>query len=359
MVHLPPPVNGVTVMGEQVVHSARIRDRFRLSVLPLRSSASIADIGRLRPGKALRIATQALGLAWRCLLQRPALVYFTLTPNGKAFYRDLLYVGIMRLLGVRRLYHLHGKGISKSLNGPVSRVLYRLAFARSEVILLSPLLYDDASVVLKRSQCHFLANGIADPWSGNGKPSVPGNGVPRILFFSNLVVSKGLFVLLEALALLKENGVPFRASFAGAWESPAVEAEFNRIAAERGLDRLIEMCGPRYGDDKRHTFAAADIMAFPTHNDAYPVVVLEAMSHGLPVVSTYEGAIPDMIQDGVTGFLVPTQNPHLVADRLALLLNDADLRDRMGRAGRQRYLEGFTSTVFEANLTAIFEACCR
>jgi len=359
MAHLPPPVNGVTIMGEQVVNSHLLREHFQLEVLPLKSASSIEDIGKLRPAKLLLIVSQVRDLARHCLVRRPELVYFTLTPNGRAFYRDLLYVAIMKLCGARRLYHLHGKGIAQAMTGPLKKALYTWAFQGAQVVLLSPSLYEDASQVVKRKQCHFLANGIVDPLKGRETDTVHRDGVPRILFFSNLFVNKGIFILLEALKLLKQRGVPFRASFAGAWESKAVETEFGKILHENQLQELTEFCGPRYGDDKWRTFAEADIMAFPTYNDAYPLVVLEAMGHGLPVLATYEGAIPDMIQDSVTGFLVPRLNPLIVADRLALLLTDRGLRERMGKAGRERYLSQYTLGHFEENLCSILEKCIK
>jgi glycosyltransferase involved in cell wall biosynthesis len=290
-------------------------------------------------------------------LHRPALVYFTLTPNGKAFYRDLLFVAIMKLFRVRRLYHLHGKGISRALSGEVARICYTWAFDGADVIMLSLSLYDDAAQVLKLSQCHFVANGIANPWGMGQMPPKKQNTPLRILFFSNLVVNKGIYVLLEALSLLKERGIPFQATFAGVWESAQVETEFGDIVKKRGLQEMVVLCGPKYGDDKRKTFADADIMAFPTYNDAYPLVVLEAMSHGLPVVSTLEGAIPDMVVEGQTGFLVPPCDVSTLAERLALLLTNDELRARLGKAGRERYKAGFTEDVFMGSLMAVFGKC--
>ena len=81
------------------------------------------------------------------------------------------------------------------------------------------------------------------------------------------------------------------------------------------------------------------------------------MSQGLPVVSTTEGAIQEIVQDGVTGYLVPQKDAHALADSLTMLLKDPNLRKQMGEAGRIRYLKYFTKEVFEANLIAIFERC--
>jgi glycosyltransferase involved in cell wall biosynthesis len=359
LVHLPPPVNGVTMVSGQVVHARDLGRRFDVDVLPLRSAARIDDIGKLRPAKVLGIAALAGKLVVRLLFRRPDLVYFTLTPVGKAFYRDLIFVAIMKLLRVRRLYHLHGKGISSAQTHPLITTAYRWAFRSAETILLSPSLFEDASRVVAKERCHFLANGVPDPYDGReyraGRTAEGGS--PLILFLSNLVVNKGIFVLLEALALIRSRSVPFRASFVGAWESKAVEQEFRRVVWEKALDESVEVCGPRYGEDKHRTYAGADIMAFPTYNDSYPLVLLEAMSHGLPVVTAREGAIPDMIQDGITGYLVPRRDPQAVAQRLELLLVDPALREHMGKAGRERYLSCFTLDRFEKNLTSIVETC--
>lgn len=358
MTHLPPPIHGVTIMGQQVVNSPLINDRFDLERLPLKSAATITDIGKIRPAKVLRIVSLAGQLLLHCLTNRPDLIYFTLTPNGAAFYRDLLYVGIMKLFRIRHVYHLHGKGVAQAAAGMVPRALYRWAFQDADVILLSPLLYEDCAQVVRREQCYFLANGIPDPWlAGETSPHRETGSVPCILYFSNLLVNKGLFVLLEALVLLRARGLTFRAAFGGVWESAAVEGAFHRFVQENGLLDVVELCGPRYGDDKRRTYESADIMAFPSYNDAYPLVVLEAMSHGLPVVSTSEGAIPDMVAEGESGFLVPRQDPHTLADRLALLVTDPVLRVQMGSAGRARYRARFTTDVFAANLLAILETC--
>lgn len=358
LAHLPPPINGVTVMGEQVVNSPRLNSHFNLEVLPLKSAASIADIGRLRPAKALRVVALAGQLVRHCLMNRPDLIYFTLTPNGAAFYRDLLYVAIMKLFRIRRVFHLHGKGVAQATAGKVSRALYLWAFRGAYVILLSPSLYKDCARVVRRKQCHFLANGISDPWrSGENRSHDIDDGVPRILYFSNLVVNKGLFVLLEALVLLRERGLAFRATFVGAWESAVVEEAFHQFVRENCLIDVVELCGPQYGDDKLRTYAGADIMAFPTYNDTYPLVVLEAMSHGLPVVSTLEGAISEMVAEGETGFLVPRHDTHALADRLALLITNPVLRMRLGSAGRLRYCACFTTDIFTSNLLAILEKC--
>jgi glycosyltransferase involved in cell wall biosynthesis len=359
MVHLSPPINGVSVMSELVVNSLFIRKHYILKVISLQSSISIADIGKFRISKLRRIFVQAWRLFYSCCFDRPDLIYFTLTPNGKAFYRDFIYVCIMKLFRIKRVYHLHGKGISKFSSGFISNYLYLFAFKNAKVILLSPLLFDDAHQFLKYSDYYFLPNGVVDHHNGDFKIKFKVNIQPTILFFSNLIASKGLFVLLEALTIMKNSGISFKASFAGNWESKDVKDEFYDIVQKNELQNIIDLCGPKHGLEKHNTFANADIMTLPTFNDAYPLVLLEAMSHGLPIVSTYEGAISDIVIDGETGFLVPPQDVHMLADRLTQLINDDDLRIRMKKASRARYKMYFTEDKFLHNLSTILEKCLQ
>lgn len=113
--------------------------------------------------------------------------------------------------------------------------------------------------------------------------------------------------------------------------------------------------GRKYGNDKEAFLNAADMFVFPTfyHNECFPLVLLEAMQHHLPCVSTTEGGIPGIIDDGKTGFLVPKHDAETLAEKIQTLLSDADLRQRMGEAGREKYEKEFTLEVFEKRMAEI------
>ena len=91
------------------------------------------------------------------------------------------------------------------------------------------------------------------------------------------------------------------------------------------------------------------------HNECFSLVLLEAMEHGLPCISTTEGGIPGIIDDGKTGFLVPKHDVAVLADKIQLLLNDSVLRSNMGKAGREKLEKEFTLEVFEKRMTWILE----
>lgn len=96
---------------------------------------------------------------------------------------------------------------------------------------------------------------------------------------------------------------------------------------------------------------------FPTfyYNECFPLVLLEAMEHGLPCISTTEGGIPGIVDDGKTGFLVPKHDVAVLADKILLLLNDSVLHSNMGKVGREKFEKEFTLEVFEKRMTWILE----
>ena len=96
---------------------------------------------------------------------------------------------------------------------------------------------------------------------------------------------------------------------------------------------------------------------FPTfyHNECFSLVLLEAMEHGLPCISTTEGGIPGIVDDGKTGFLVPKHDVAVLDDKILLLLNDSVLRSNMGKVGREKFEKEFTLEAFEKRMTWILE----
>ncbi len=110
------------------------------------------------------------------------------------------------------------------------------------------------------------------------------------------------------------------------------------------LTRHVSFLGVLVGEEKFAAFRRANVFCFPTFfsSEALPIVLVEAMACSLPVVATRWRGIPSIVDDGQTGFLVEPHDPEAVADRLACLAEDAELRERMGAAGREKFTSVFT-----------------
>ncbi|RLB00740.1 MAG: glycosyltransferase family 1 protein, partial [Deltaproteobacteria bacterium] len=114
--------------------------------------------------------------------------------------------------------------------------------------------------------------------------------------------------------------------------------------------------GPLYGTEKVRELVSSDIFVFPTHPpEAFPLVILEAMAVGLPIVSTEVGSIPEIVADGVNGFVVPPRNPQALASAVVHLIKDEIMRQNFGRASRRLFEERYTFESYRKNLYKIFK----
>lgn len=171
-------------------------------------------------------------------------------------------------------------------------------------------------------------------------------GAPiRILSSGRLVEKKGFDVLIEALALLKAGGRPFEAVIAG---SGPLEADLRARIAAKGLEDRVTLTGEALKQEDIPAFmATGDIYTLPCQRapdgdiDGLPQMLVEAMACGLPSVSTDLVGIPDLVADGETGLLIPSEDAPALAAALARLDDDAALADRLAVAGREIVLSRF------------------
>ena len=339
---LPPPVHGAAVVGGMISGSEEIDSRFRCDYVNSSTSASLKDVGKVGVWKLFSAVSLYVKVLRKLIGTRYDICCLALTCHGVGFLKDAPVALLCKAFGHEVVIHQHNKGMSADLDRWPYRFLLRMVYRDSGVILLSERLYPDIEKVVSHDQVMICPNGIGSPLQTVHRD----HDVPCILFLSNLIVSKGIIVLLDACRRLRCRGVEFRCVFAGAASRDMSEDAFRTQVHEHGLDEVVTYAGPLYGEAKHEALDKADIFAFPSLNEAFGLVLLEAMQHGLPAVSTYEGGIPDIVIDGETGYLVPKNDPEALAERLQCLIERPEMRQEMGRAGRKLYEERFTREKF-------------
>jgi glycosyltransferase involved in cell wall biosynthesis len=181
--------------------------------------------------------------------------------------------------------------------------------------------------------------------------SAPADG--PVLCVARLVPKKGVDVLIRALRQLAESHPDVRLEVIG---DGHLEHDLRALATELGLGERVDFRGPQppavtrdaYG--RCSAFALACRIAPDGDRDGLPVVLLEALAHGLPVVTTDVIGIPEAVRDHVNGLLVPPDDSAALAEALAEVLSDRSLAVRLGAAGRSHVLERHTP---EARLDAL------
>ncbi len=357
LLHLPPPVHGVSMVGELIKNSKEINNTFEARYINLLVSRSIDETGKTKVLKLWRFVVSWFKLLLELTKNKPNLCYFALSISSIAFYKDVSFVFLLKLFKVKTVFHIHSKGIKKNETKKVNYLLYKYVFKKSKVILLSSYLYDDINTFVTKSNVFICANGIPDVENIkeiiNNKQNNT-NAIVEILFLSNLMKSKGVYVLLEACKIIQNKKTSFHCTFVGGEGDITIKSFLQRVD-ELNLENHVKYLGKKYNQDKISIFSKTDIFAFPTYNETFGLVNLEAMQYSIPIVSTFEGGIPDVIEDGITGFLVPQKNVEAFAEKLELLIKHSELRIKMGVAGRKKYENEFTLQTFETKLKEILQ----
>jgi glycosyltransferase involved in cell wall biosynthesis len=159
---------------------------------------------------------------------------------------------------------------------------------------------------------------------------------PCILFIGELAKVKGVDLLIQAIPIIKKSFPNIRVFIGGA--GPQAK-ELKNLVKELKVAETVKFLGFVSGDDKYSYYKSADLCVFPSLYETFGIVCLEAMASGKPVVASNVGGIPFLVEEGKTGLLFETGNMNDLAEKVITLLQDNELREKMGVAGRERAKE--------------------
>ncbi|MGC9269495.1 glycosyltransferase family 4 protein, partial [Acidiphilium sp.] len=282
---------------------------------------------------------------------RLALMHVHVAERG-SLVRKGIVIHVARALGVPVLLHLHAAEIKPFYNQLPRwcQALARGVFQRA-----------DRCIVLGTGWRDWLIETVGvDP----ARVEIVRNGVPRvasaaaigrssrfrILFLGNLTPRKGVGDLLAALADPLLADCAFEAVFAG---GGAVEA-YRQQAEDLGLGAKIRFTGWVDRVQAADLTAAAHVLVLPSYNEGLPLVILEALGAGTPVICTPVGSIPEVLRDETTALFVPPGASHEIACALRRLIDDAALRVSLATAGRALYDREFTMDVFVGRIASLY-----
>ena len=353
LVQLPPPIHGAAVMNEHVVNKVLPESDLGYCVLELDFSKTFSDMHGNNLRKILMAGKILIKLIIKLITYKPDIVYFTFAPMGAALLRDVVFTFVCRMLGKRIYFHLHGTGLSKRTSF-IYRKAYSYLFKKDVLILLSDLLYQDVSKFIEKERCRFLPNAVFGLNNWRVHSDRHSNQV-KILYMANFHPAKGLLTSIEIFKGLVNNGHDVVLTLVGSYTFYWSEKDMKQYLKNcgKGVSDRVNVYGPAYGDEKHRMLNDSDIFLYPTQHDAFPLVVVEALAHGLPVISSEQGAIPGIVEDGVSGFIVPAKDIDTYILQTAKLCTDKEYRKSMSKNAWQRYKNNYSYNVFDKNLIKI------
>lgn len=282
-------------------------------------------------GGALQDAACALHALHRLalLLAQHGRVAVHLHTTRRHFWRDTVFIAAALAARCPLILHLHGGGFERfhdGLSAPVRAMMRRLLEQAACVIV--PTLSSRAWVrsVARNAHVVCLPNPVA-------QAPAPKEGVRAnlVLFLGRLAPQKGLFDLLEAVSGLRPAVPDVRLVCAGAGDRKALASYAERL----GIADAVICTGWVGPSGKRALLESAAAFALPSYDEALPMALLEAMSAGVPVIATPVGGIPEVVVDGVSGYLVSPGDTASLQRVLRKLLLERRLGAEIGAAGRE------------------------
>lgn len=174
----------------------------------------------------------------------------------------------------------------------------------------------------------------------------------RVLFVGRLAAVKGVRLLLEAVRDLHESHPDMKLTIVG--DGPERTA-LEQLASSFGLKRIVKFVGYQPQNEVAGLLSQSDMLVLPSFAEGVPVVLMEAMASRLPVIASHVAGVPELVEDGVSGYLVPPGDRLALTQRLDALLSHTGLAAKMGEAGRAKVEREFSIKNEAMKLKALFE----
>lgn len=283
------------------------------------------------------------------------LVLVNTTHDSRALLRDLLLM-LPSPTRIRWVLLIHGSHFEPGRRW-FDLAARRLVRRSTAVLLLSSDEVSEWKRFYPLAHYYLVANALASAREANLEtPLVPRPpGGAEILYAGRLIREKGLYELLDALAAVRERRA-CHLTMAG--EGPELE-QLRVRASQLGIGDDISFTGHLVEDDLAQLYRSADVFVLPSYSEGLPTVLLEAMSYGLPIVTTRIRGAADHLAEGENALFVPVRSADAIAEALERLLDDAALRAKMRENNLLKAQDFMPSKVVQDYVTAFADITGR
>lgn len=271
---------------------------------------------------------------------------------GPSFYRKMPFIYMACLWGIPVVNHIHGAEFDPFYldASPRKKKRIRKVYGKCRMLVaLSQEWKKNLELVVPSERIAVIENYCKIP---DLPETARETGKRRqILFLGEIGERKGCYDIPAIYGKLTEKAGKIPLVMAGDGDL----AEVKRLFEEKGLLKDVSFPGWVRGEEKEKLLKESGIFLFPSYHEGMPMAVLEAMAYGMAVVSTKVGGIPQIIEDGVSGYLCEPGNIEEIFGRLLTLSEDRDQRKRMGDKARQKVMENYSMESHMGKLLALYD----
>lgn len=360
ILHYSPPVHGASKVGDSILNSNIIKDVLNAKFIKIKSSQNLNEIGKFSLFKLYYLIELFFKVSIALLLFRPKAIYYTMSPSGFAFFRDVIIQLPIKLYAFFTradiYFHYHARGIDDFVSDSKFKLnLTNFVTSKVNLIFISELLKTEIEKLNRYKGVYFIPNGVENTLSNEVFTNIlelrSSNTQTRILYLSNMIKEKGYDLVLQIAKQFKNvNNQNIKIDFAGGWASEEDEMFFKSYVEEHKLNDIVQYHGLVLGEKKKELFSNSSLFVFPSRyrHEVFPLSILEALSYGLPILSFRIGATPEIINDKI-GQLT---NKDFIFDDLNKMIGNYQ-NETVYQRCRNEFLNHYTVETFEKNLVKI------
>lgn len=289
---------------------------------------------------------------WReVITNRPDVVYIHMSYKG-SFYRKYAIHRLIRTYGIPDIVHLHGSEFKKWYDGADENTKAKVGTLFRDTCALIVLGNNWNRIVKSvepQAKTVVLQNSVRIP-----EESVTWDGHRfTFLYLGVLIERKGVLDLIEAIHHLKEQDAVRNWQFVIAGTGALEEALKEKVCKYQ-LNSIVEFCGWIEGESKRKLLAGSQALILPSYNEGLPMAILEALSYGMPVVTTDVGDIPSAVQDGYNGYLFCPGDIQALERAIIKISDDPNRYNTMSNNAKIKAIESFSDKKYYKAICQIY-----
>lgn len=287
------------------------------------------------------------------LRQKPDIVHIH-SSFGPSFYRKLPFIYLSRLCRIPVVNHIHGAEFDvfyEQASAAKKKLIHAVYNRCTRLLVLSEDWKERIGRIVPADRITVVENYCAIP----EEPYDKGRDGRQVLFMGELGARKGCYDIPVIWERVVREVPSARLVMAGDGEMEQVRQGF----AQRGLLSQVSFPGWVRGTDKAKLFEQSAVFLFPTYNEGMPMVVLEAMSYGMGIVTTTAGGIPRLISDGENGRICEPGDVDTMAQAVIRFLKDSDVRNTCGRKAREDAVRHYSLERHLKKLSTVYETTVR
>jgi glycosyltransferase involved in cell wall biosynthesis len=271
------------------------------------------------------------------------------------FWESSIYIFLSKMFHKKTVLHIHATSFDKFYKNGNSLLKYltrKTLNIADKIIVLSSRSKSFFAKLVPEYKLAVIPNAVKGAIFDNELKSHIKSNVVKVLFIGGTEAKrKGVYDVLKAIPVVAEKyGPNILFAFVGECD---VE-KLRTICKEKNVSNYVEILGYLETEEKRKVISLSDIYILPSYSEGLPIAMLEAMAAGLPIISTPVGSIPEVIEEGVNGYLIKPGDYYGLAEKISVLAKDRQLRQIMGKNNAEKIRREYDDKIVMQKLTKVY-----